>query len=388
MIGDVPPPRRSKHTPPGGSNGDKPLRRMDSWIKYGNREIDKSRWHIGNGFLEVGCYVFLIAPSYAGKSTLIAQLSISFAIARCAFIFPVGRPLRSLIVQAEDPENKLIRMGQMSRRMGLTEAQIKQVDENTAVLVIDDLQDTMAIAEIERHAKAFKPDIIWLNPLTSYLSGGAYKEEGINKLLRVDFGPMLVRLGCSGVVAHHPPKPLVNGRDINDMTIFELQYGAAGMASLTNATRGNVFLAHVDGDVFKLVVGKGYEELDVHEKDTWLKRSLDPNGVMLWVPCDGEQAEKATEKNKERRRKTSGKYTAGEFLPYENLLKVMSPTEKYTRGGLIELTKKRVGRGKTWTELAIQQLVFEKKLATTKIKNPAGGPFVLFHIPTPMEPAG
>jgi RecA-family ATPase len=68
-------------------------------------------------------------------------------------------------------ENKLIRMGQMYRRMGLNKAQIQQVRENTAVLVIDDLQDTKAVAEIERHAQARKPDIIWLNPLTSYLSG-------------------------------------------------------------------------------------------------------------------------------------------------------------------------------------------------------------------------
>ena len=40
------------------------------------------------------------------------------------------------------------------------------------MLTIRDLQDAQAIAEIERHAAVFKPDIIVINPMTSYLGGG------------------------------------------------------------------------------------------------------------------------------------------------------------------------------------------------------------------------
>jgi len=196
-----------------GTDVEKPLRPMFSWIDYGKRKVDRTRYHIGEGFLEVGCFIFLIGPSYSGKSTLIAQLSISFALAQSCFIFKVHRSLRSMVVQAEDPENKLVKIGQMFHRMGLNQSEIKQAHENTAVLVIDDFQDSRAVSEIERHALDFKPDIIWLNPLTSYLSGGVYKEEAINKFLRVDFGPMLKRIGASGITAHHPPKPTLDTRN-------------------------------------------------------------------------------------------------------------------------------------------------------------------------------
>jgi RecA-family ATPase len=361
-----------------------PLRPMLSWIDYGDKEVDRSRYHIGEGFLEVCCYIFLVGPSYSGKSTLVAQLSTNFAVGRSCFIFKIQRPLRSLIVQAEDPENKLIKMGQMYRRMGLSKAEIKQAKENTAVLVIDDLQDTNAIAEIERHALAFKPDIIWLNPLTSYLSSGVYKDEAINKFLRVDFGPMLKRIGCSGVVAHHPPKPALGAKSLKDLTIFELQYGAAGMASLTNIARANVFLAHVDGDVFKLAPGKGYEELGVKECEVFLRRSRDEKGIMLWEECDQAEAEEATEKQEQRKAKEK---KHDQFVPYERLLKVFKATQKYSRDKVRELAKKDLGKGRDWTDAAIRQLVLEKKLAKSKQKNPEGQSFVFYHLPTPLEPA-
>ena len=44
---------------PFGPNGgeaaiEKPLRPMPSWIDYGKRNIDRSQYHVGEGFLEIG----------------------------------------------------------------------------------------------------------------------------------------------------------------------------------------------------------------------------------------------------------------------------------------------------------------------------------------------
>jgi RecA-family ATPase len=364
-----------------GTDIEKPLRPMFSWIDYGKRKVDRTKYHIGEGFLEVGCFIFLIGPSYSGKSTLIAQLSISFALAQSCFIFKVHRSLRSMVVQAEDPENKLVKMGQMFHRMGLNPSQIKQAHENTAVLVIDDIQDSRAVSEIERHALDFKPDIIWLNPLTSYLSAGVYKEEPINKFLRVDFGPMLKRIGASGIIAHHPPKPALDTKNLRDLTAFELQYGGAGMAALTNAARANAFLAHVDGDVFKLATGKGYQELGTKEPVAYLRRSLDSAGIMLWEPCDQSQADEATEKAEKRKAKEQTK-----FVSYDRLLKALKPTEKYSPDKVVELAKKHLNKGKDWAKAAMRQLVQEKKLAKSGKKNPKGQPFVFYHLPTILEP--
>jgi hypothetical protein len=271
-----------------------PLRPMLSWIDYGNMEIDRTKYHIGEGFLEVGGFIMIIGPSYAGKSTLLAQLSIYLAVGLNWSFFRVEHPLRILIVQAEDSDNKLIKMGQMYRRMELTPAQIKLAQENTRVLTIWDLQDASAVKEIERHALVFKPHIICVNPLTSYLGSSIYKDDVINKFLRVELTPMLHRLKISAIVVHHPPKPPTgSAKEPKDLTAFELQYGGAGMAALTNAPRGNVFLVHIDGEIFKLSAGKGFDDLGTKETVAYLRRSRDGSGIMLWEECDQTQAEQA-----------------------------------------------------------------------------------------------
>jgi hypothetical protein len=282
------------HTKP--MQEEKPLRPTPSWIDYGNREIETLQYHVGEGFMEIGGFIMLIGQSYVGKSTLITQISINLAIGRSWVFFRVHRALRVLVVQAEDPENKLIKMGRIFKRMGLTKEQIALAHENTAVLTIRDLQDADAIAEIERHAAVLKSDVLVINPMTSYLGGSVYKDEVINKFLRVQLTPMLDRLKMSAIVVHHPPKPVISDKEPKDLTAFELQYGGAGMAALTNAPRGNMFLVHVDGDVFKLSVGKGFEDLGTKETVVYLRRSKDENGVMLWERCESEQAEEANEK--------------------------------------------------------------------------------------------
>jgi RecA-family ATPase len=362
---------------------EKPLRPMPSWIVYGKREIDRSQYHVGEGFLEIGSFVMLIGQSYVGKSTFITQLSICLAIGREWLFFLLDRPLKVMVVQAEDPPNKLAKMGHMFKRMRLTDEEISLADQNTVVLTIRDLQDAGAIKEIERHALAFKPDIIVINPMTSFLGGSVYRDEMINAFLRVQLTPMLDRIKASAVVVHHPPKPLVSDKEEKDLTAFELQYGGAGMAALTNAPRGNMFLTHVDGDVFKLQVGKGFEDLGTKDTVAYLRRSKDQGGVMLWERCESEKAEEATENRATRKAKKQG----DTFVPYDRLLKCFKATDKYQPSRVIELSKKDLKKGKEWTKDALSQLVFEKKLAKTKEPNPKGQPFVFYHLPTVLEPA-
>jgi len=373
------PREKSEINPPGE------LRPMFSWIDYGDMEIDRSQYHVGDGFLDIGGFIMLIGPSYVGKSTLLAQLTINLAIGCTWLFFRVERPLKILIVQAEDSENKLVKLGRMYRRMGLTAEQIALAKKNTAVLTIRNCQDEMAIAEIERHAEVFKPDVICINPMTSFLSGSVYKDEVINKFLRIELTPMLDRLQASAIVVHHPPKPILGDKETKDLTAFELQYGGAGMAALTNAPRGNVFFVHVDGDVFKLSVGKGFDDLGTKETSAYLRRSRDQADVMLWEPCDQTQATEATENLKQRKSKT--KASTSKFVSYDQLLKHLSKIEKYTREKIRALVKEKIDRGKDWTDDALKELVRENKLARTKEKNPEGAAFVLYHLPTVMEPA-
>ena len=110
---------------------------------------------------------------------------------------------------------------------------------------------------------------------------------------------MLDRLGIGAIVVHHPPKPTGGGpKEQKDLTAFELQYGGAGMAALTNAPRGNVFLTHIDGEVFKLSVGKGFDDLGTKESSVSLRRTRDGAGVWLGKSAIWRQLRKLTRKRK------------------------------------------------------------------------------------------
>ena len=147
--------------------------------------------------------------------------------------------------------------------------------------------------------------------------------------------------------------------------------------------RGNVFLVHVDGDVFKLSVGKGFEDLETKETSVFLRRSRDQSGVMLWELCNETQAEDATEKKEKRKTPTQGK----PFIPYDRLLTLFKPTEKYSPEKIDELVKKYLDRGVNWATSAKKQLWLEKKLAKSEKKNEKGQAFVFYYLPTALEPA-
>jgi hypothetical protein len=363
----------------------KPLLPMRSWIYYSDREVDVTKFLMGSGFLEPENFVVLVGASYAGKSTLAAQLSVFWAMGEMCFSIKIPRPLRTIFFQAEDSENKLIKIGHLCRRLNLTEEQRALVDKNTAVVTLQGVQDSAAIAEIERHAAVFKPDIICVNPLTSFLSKGVYDEPSLNDFIRKGFPSVLRRLNCGGFVIHHPPKP--SGKNPDDQTIYEIQYMGAGMASITNACRGNILLLPVDDDVFCLCGGKGFHELGWTEDRIYLRRSVDENGDWLWLLCEQDKAEAANEKREKRFSKKDGAGKQTQFVTYASLLKYMVPTQKYSKEKMFEIAKKDLSKGRDWTEAALKELVAEKRLARSTEKNPEGGPFVFYHLPTVLEPA-
>jgi hypothetical protein len=367
------------------SEEERPLLPMRSWIYYSDLEVDVTKFLMGSGFLEPENFVVLVGASYAGKSTLAAQLSVLWAMGSTCFSIKIQRPLRTIFFQAEDSENKLIRIGHLCRRLNLTAEQRAMIDANTAVVTLQGVQDLKAISEMERHAAEFKPDIICVNPLTSFLSKGVYDEPSLNDFIRGGFPSVLRRLNCGGLVIHHPPKP--GGKNPNEQTIYEIQYMGAGMASITNACRGNLLLLPVDDDVFCLCGGKGFHELGWTEDRIYLRRSIDDNGDWLWLLCEQDKAEAANEKREKRISKKEGGDGRSKFVPYERILKLMDPTKKYSREAVHELVKKEIDHGRDWTNAALKELIAQKRLIRSTVKNPEGQPFVFYQLPTVMEPA-
>jgi hypothetical protein len=162
----------------------------------------------------------------------------------------------------------------------------------------------------------------------------------------------------------------------------------AGMASITNACRGNLLLLPVDDDVFCLCGGKGFHELGWTEDRIYLRRSIDDNGDWLWLLCEQDKAEAANERREKRiGKKEGGGDGPSKFIPFERLLKLMSPTKKYSREAVRQLVKKEINRGKDWADGALKELTIQKKLIRSTEDNPEGGDYAFYQLPTVMEPA-
>src|SRR6516225_3752685 len=83
---------------------EKPVRKLcgSSFLQFSQRPIDQSKTLLGNRYLCVGGGLFIVAPAGIGKSVFTAQASIELACALPTFGIKPPRPLKSLIVQAED----------------------------------------------------------------------------------------------------------------------------------------------------------------------------------------------------------------------------------------------------------------------------------------------
>jgi RecA-family ATPase len=72
---------------------------------------------IGHGnWLTRGSGLLIVGPTGSGKSTLDATLAFSFGLGREALGFQPTRPLKSIVIQAEDDDLDLARYGHGYRR--------------------------------------------------------------------------------------------------------------------------------------------------------------------------------------------------------------------------------------------------------------------------------
>jgi hypothetical protein len=142
-----------------------------------------------------------------------------------------------------------------------------------------------------------------------------------------------------------------------------------------------MFLVHVDGEIFKLSVGKGFDDLGTKETTVSLRRSKDDKGIMLWEQCEQTEADEAQDNLVQR--KTIK--TVKKRLTHDKLLKVFtSKTKRYSVAEVYNLSP----CGRDWTDSSLKELVREERLRRIDEKNPKGQANLFFQLPTVLEPGG
>ena len=210
----------------------------------------------------------MAGPTGIGKSSFAMQMAMSFGAGLERFGFKPARPLKSLIVQAENDDGDLYEMqAGVVRGLELTAEQQAEVFARVRFVTIDDLCGDAFLHELARLLELTKPDLLWIDNLLSYLGGEVSSQEVVSKFLRNGLNPLLHRYNCACILIHHTNKP-PSGKEKPDWQAGDFAYLGSGSAEIANWARAVIAIRSIGShDVFELVAGKRGSRLGWRAED-------------------------------------------------------------------------------------------------------------------------
>jgi hypothetical protein len=241
--------------------------------------------------------LLLVGPTGIGKSSLAMQMMILWALGRLAFGIKPTRPLKSLLIQAENDDGDLaeIRDG-VIKGLKLTDTE-KASAMKLVVVVREDVRTGWRFfAETVRPLLTeHRPDMLWIDPVLAYLGGEANLQKDVSGFLRNQLNPLLREFDCGGVMVHHTNKP-PSGREKPDWSGGDFAYLGGGSAEWANWPRAILAVRSLGShSVFELRAAKrggrlGWTEADGETKSfTKLIAHANEPGVICWREADASE---------------------------------------------------------------------------------------------------
>lgn len=263
-------------------------------LAVGNDEAELLR----HRFLCRGAGLLVVGPTGIGKSSLEMQMMILWALGREAFGIQPTRPLKSLLVQAENDDGDLVEMRDgVIRGLELSREDAAAACDRIIVVREDSRTGVAFIAGTLRPLLAeHRPDLVWIDPALSYLGGEASSQKDVGGFLRNMLNPLLREFGCGGVVVHHTNKP-PSGREKPDWQAGDFAYLGSGSIEWAGWARGVLALRSVGSHlVFELRAAKRGARLRWKEPDgetiayTKLIAHSGTPGLICWREADPSEA--------------------------------------------------------------------------------------------------
>jgi hypothetical protein len=235
--------------------------------------------------LSRGAGLFIIAPSGAGKSTWSATQAFAWGAGRESLGFVPTKPLRSLIVQAEDDDGDLADMRNgIIGALRLTAAERELVRQN--VLIVTERSATgipFLFDVFEPLLRKMHPDLAWINPLSAYFGDNLNDQQAVAGFFRNNLNRMIAKHECAVIPVHHVPKP---SKERGDWTGNQLSYSGAGSADLSNWSRETIVLRETAPGLYDMTCTKRWRKLgwtDLDAKPTGTRRiAYGAGGEQYW----------------------------------------------------------------------------------------------------------
>lgn len=244
---------------------------------------------IGNRWLCKGGSLLIVGQSGTGKSSLMMQAAVHWCLGRDFFGIKPARPLRAIILQAENDAGDIGEALQdVVAGAYLDQEERAQLADHLAIFrdtVSTGTAFTDALATLVRSHRA---DIVFVDPLLSFAGIDVSDQEQASHFLRHDLAPILLETGAVLVAMHHTGKPKAAG-DKEGQTVADLAYAGLGSSEFTNYFREVAVLFRCQGDepIYKFGLTKrrgraGLKDADGQFKGEIYIRHAAQKGVIRW----------------------------------------------------------------------------------------------------------
>ena len=245
-----------------------------------------------------GAGLLLVGPTGIGKSSLSMQAMILWGIGKAMFGIQPVKPLKSLLIQAENDDGDLAEMrdGVMAglnltpeeRQLAMDNIIVAREDSRTGVAFFAGAARPL----LEKH----RPDLLWIDPALAYLGGEVSSQKDVGGFLRNLLNPLLREFNCAAVVVHHTNKP-PTGKEKPDWSAGDFAYLGGGSAEWANWARAVLALRSLGShEVFELRAGKrggrlGWKKADGETKVYFklIAHAKEP-GVICWREAEISEA--------------------------------------------------------------------------------------------------
>ena len=263
--------------------------RMDfDYLLTADRKNDPNNI-LGNRWLCKGGSLLIVGQSGTGKSSLMMQAAVHWALGRDFFGIKPVKPLRSIILQAE---NDALDCGESLQDVVagayLDSAEIAQLKEHLAIYRDTVSTGTTFTAALKALIIEHKADIVFVDPLLSFAGIDVSDQEQASKFLRHDLAPILLETGAVLVAMHHTGKPK-SSSDKEGHTVADLAYAGLGSSEFTNYFREVAVLFRCQGEepIYKFGLTKRRGRADLKDAQGLFKseiyiRHAAQKGVIRW----------------------------------------------------------------------------------------------------------
>lgn len=236
---------------------------------------------IGNRFVCEGAAWIIVSRSGIGKSSLATQMAIHFAMGTEFFGLKPKRPLRSIIIQAENSELDMAEPVQgVIQALELGQDQIKQVNSNLSFIAEDTKFGDEFCVWLDRILTAYAPvDLVWVDPLLAYLGGDIMKQGEVSRFLRNGLNPIIRRHKTACCIIHHTAKVRKSANDDD----WAAEYIGTGSSELTNWPRAVTVLEKMGDDPVTVSMIHPKRGNRLPRKEVPIQHSTD--GKMRWIEC-------------------------------------------------------------------------------------------------------